>query len=106
MNKLLLSLDIFIRDIAKIIFFVSRWFKEYRSLEDVLVGSSSWSKYRKVVSPGFDLLVKVALAPCSVNLLGTDLILLELGPSSLVGEEEDELLEVVEELLMEVGVVV
>ena len=54
----------------------------------------------------FDLLVKVALAPCSANLLGTDLILLELGLSSLVGEEEDELLEVVEELLMEVGVVV
>ena len=48
------------------------------------------------------------MAPCSPNLLGTDLILLELGPSSLVGEEEeeDELLEVVEELLMEVGVVV
>ena len=98
-----LSLDIFIREIAKIIFFVSRWFKEYRSLEDVLVGSSSWSKYRKVVSLAFDLLVKVALAPCS----GTDLILLELGLSSLVGEEEeDELLEVVGELLMEVGVVV
>ena len=74
-----------------------------------MVGSSSWSKYRKVVSLAFDLLVKVALAPCSPNLLGTDLILLELGPSSLVGEEEeeeDELLEVVEELLMEVGVVV
>ena len=72
-----------------------------------MVGSSSWSKYRKVVSPAFDLLVKVALAPCSANLLGTDLILLELGPSSLVGEEEeDELLEVVGELLMEVGVVV
>ena len=64
--------------------------------------------YRKVVSLAFDLLVKVALTPCSANLLlGTDLILLELGPSSLVGEEEeDELLEVVGELLMEVGVVV
>ena len=101
-------MDIFIREIAKIIFFVSRWFKEYRSLEDVLVGSSSWSKYRKVVSLAFDLLVKVALTPCSANLLlGTDLILLELGLSSLVGEEEeDELLEVVGELLMEVGVVV
>ena len=71
-----------------------------------MVGSSSWSKYRKVVSLAFDLLVKVALAPCPANLLGTDLILLELEPSSLVGEEEDELLEVVEELLMEVGVVV
>ena len=71
-----------------------------------MVGSSSWSKYRKVVSLAFDLLVKVALTPCSANLLGTDLILLELGQSSLVGEEEDELLEVVEELLMEVGVVV
>ena len=102
-----MSLDIFIREIAKIIFFASRWFKEYRLLEDVLVGSSSWSKYRKVVSLAFDLLVKVALTPCSANLLGTDLILLELGPSSLVGEEEeDELLEVVEELLMEVVVVV
>ena len=66
-----------------------------------MVGSSSWSKYRKVVSLAFDLLVKVALAPCS----GTDLILLELGLSSLVGEE-DELLEVVGELLMEVGEVV
>ena len=72
-----------------------------------MVGSSSWSKYRKVVLPGFDLLVKVALAPCSANLLGTDLILLELGLSSLVGEEEeDEPLEMVVELLMEVGVVV
>jgi len=71
-----------------------------------LVGSSSWSKYRKVVLPGFDLLVKVALAPCSANLLRTDLILLELGLSSLVVEEEDELLEVVGELLMEVGMVV
>ena len=73
-----------------------------------MVGSSSWSKYRKVVSLAFDLLVKVALAPCSANLLGTDLILLELGLSSLVVEveEEDELLEVVGELLMEVGVVV
>ena len=72
-----------------------------------MVGSSSWSKYRKVVSPAFDLLVKVALAPCSANLLGTDLILLELGRSSLVEvEEEDELLEVVGELVMEVGVVV
>ena len=71
-----------------------------------MVGSSSWSKYRKVVSLAFDLLVKVALAPCSTNLPGTDLILLELGLSSLVGEEEDELLEVVEELLMEVGEVV
>ena len=72
-----------------------------------MVGSSSWSKYRKVVSLAFDLLVKVALAPCSANLLGTDLILLELGLSSLVVEveEEDPLLEVVEELLMEVGVV-
>ena len=92
----------------KIIFYVSRRFKKYRSLEDVLVGSSSWSKYRKVVLLAFDLLVKVALTPCSANLLlGTDLILLELGPSSLVGEEEeDELLEVVGELLMEVGVVV
>ena len=95
-------MDIFIYEIAKIIFFVSRRLKEYRLLEDVLVGSSSWSKYRKV-----DLLVKVALAPCSPNLLGTDLILLELGPSSLVGEEEeDELLEVVGELLIEVGEVV
>ena len=74
-----------------------------------MVGSSSWSKYRKVVLLlAFDLLVKVALAPCSANLLlGTDLILLELGLSSLVGEEEeDELLEVVGELLMEVGEVV
>ena len=94
-------------------FYVSTWFKEYialriyRLLEDVLVGSSSWSKYRKVVSLAFDLLVKVALAPCSANLLGTDLILLELGLSSLVAEEEeDELLEVVGELLMEVGMVV
>ena len=88
-------------------FLVSRWFKEYRLLEDVLVGSSSWSMYRKVVSLAFDLLVKVALTPCSANLLGTDLILLELGLSSLVGEEEeDELLEVVGELLMEVGEVV
>ena len=93
-------------------FYVSTWFKEYialriyRLLEDVLVGSSSWSKYSKVVSPAFDLLVKVALAPCSANLLGTDLILLELGLSSLVVEEEDELLEVVGELLMEVGMVV
>ena len=69
-----------------------------------MVGSSSWSKYRKVVSLAFDLLVKVALTPCSANLLGTDLILLELGLSSLVGE--DELLEVVGELLMEVGEVV
>jgi len=78
-----------------------------RRVEDILVGSSSWSKYRKVVLLAFDLLVKVALAPCSANLLGTDLILLELGLSSLVEVEEDhELLEVVGELLMEVGEVV
>ena len=101
-----MSSDIFIVTLRRSSFFVYRWLKEYRLLEDVLVGSSSWSKYSKVVSPAFDLLVKVALAPCSANLLGTDLILLELGLSSLVVEEEDELLEVVGELLMEVGMVV